>query len=428
MSSSIPLTSAVTSGDEKAVSALLANGADVNLRTGGGQTPLILAVVFGHTNIIRLLVGAGADPQQRDNLGLNAIDWAQRRGLTEVIDILTNPSATNAAPGKIRINIDEPEPPVSRATPKAPQPESRESVSEAEKSERWMAGFKQRLDEQAVRRLNRNDPPAPPRVGEEEPPPLMSVATRKAPESAEAIQPEVTDTKPAAPEPVKEPAEAKPAESEPVTALEPKPRTPPPEVTRAAHSSRILTPPPIQSPPVKRKRCPKCNAVYNGELVAYCAHHIVALVDDDEPLPSPPPRSNPPLFWIMVIITLTGSIVVGSLITTYLYKTNQAAARVAADQQVTIQKGVPEVGGELVGKSVLLPDAECPVKGPDPISGKVTVRVMVDKNGQVYWARGAGGDWLMRGAATEAAMKSSFAPEKLRGRETEGTITYTFKP
>ncbi|HET9713635.1 MAG TPA: hypothetical protein VFP64_17220, partial [Pyrinomonadaceae bacterium] len=74
-----------------------------------------------------------------------------------------------------------------------------------------------------------------------------------------------------------------------------------------------------------------------------------------------------------------------------------------------------------------LPDAECPLNGPEPLTGTVTVRVMVDKNGQVYWARGSGGDWLMRGASTEAAMKSTFSPEKLRGRETEGTITYTFK-
>jgi hypothetical protein len=134
------------------------------------------------------------------------------------------------------------------------------------------------------------------------------------------------------------------------------------------------------------------------------------------------------LFWILVIITLAGSIVVGSLITTYVYKSRQAAARTAAEQNRPVQKGAPELGGELVGKSVLLPEAECPVKGPEPVSGTVTVRVMVDKAGQVYWARGAGGDWLMRGCATEAAMKSTFAPEKLRGRETEGTITYTFKP
>jgi hypothetical protein len=77
---------------------------------------------------------------------------------------------------------------------------------------------------------------------------------------------------------------------------------------------------------------------------------------------------------------------------------------------------------------VSLPEAECPINGQGLLSGTVTVHVLVDKNGQVYWARGSGGDWLMRGAATEAAMKSTFSPEKLRSRETEGTITYKFNP
>jgi len=93
-----------------------------------------------------------------------------------------------------------------------------------------------------------------------------------------------------------------------------------------------------------------------------------------------------------------------------------------------VQKGAPEVGTELAGKAASLPEAECPMKGTEPISGTVTVRIMVDKNGQVYWARGSGGDWLMRGCATEAAMKSTFDRAKLRDREVEGTITYTFKP
>jgi hypothetical protein len=202
--------------------------------------------------------------------------------------------------------------------------------------------------------------------------------------------------------------------------------TPPRSITAPP---RILTPPPTA--PAKsgtRKRCPQCNAIYNSDLVAYCAHHIVPLVDADEPIFSDPPRWNPPLFWILVIITLAGSIVVGSLVTTYVYKSRQAAARTAAEQNRPVQKGAPELGGELVGKSVLLPEAECPVKGPEPVLGTVTVRVMVDKAGQVYWARGAGGDWLMRGCATEAAMKSTFDPEKLADREAEGTITYTFKP
>ena len=261
--------------------------------------------------------------------------------------------------------------------------------------------MKQRLDEQTLRRLNRNEPPPreEPVVPEPEP-------VKAAPPKLEVVEP-----KPAPPKP---------------EVVEPKP-APPPEPVRTVHSSRILTPPPVVETG-KRKRCPRCNAIYNGDLVSYCAHHIVKLVDADEPIPSEPPRSNPPLFWIMVIITLTGSIVVGSLITTYLYKSNQATARTAAEQQRTVQKGLPEVGRELVGKAVFLPEAECPVRGPEPVSGTVTVHIMVDRKGQVYWARGSGGDWLMRGAATEAAMKSTFAPEKLRGRETEGTITYTFTP
>ncbi|HEU4509632.1 MAG TPA: ankyrin repeat domain-containing protein [Pyrinomonadaceae bacterium] len=391
MSSAISLTNAVTSGDESAVATLLRRGADVNESTNGGQTALILAVIFGHTNIVRLLVRAGADPELRDNLGLNAIEWAKRRGLTEALEILTNGGDAGAARKKIVVNFEEPKKPVeekSRATPKA---EPAEKPSDDEKSKKWLAGLKQRLREQELRSLNRNEPP-PERRRPEPESSVLSILPRETP-------PPVVETKPAAPEPVKT--------TPPVTA-------------------RILEPPAQPAPTTgKRKRCPRCNATYNGELVSYCAHHIVPLVDADEPIPSEPPRKSVPLFWILLVITLSGSIVVGSLITTYLYKSNQAAARSA--MQPNIQKGWPVVSQELDGKAVSLPEAECPVNGPEPLTGTVTVHVMVDKNGQVYWARGAGGDWLMRGASTEAAMKSTFSPEKLRGRETEGTITYTFK-
>jgi len=373
VSSYISLTSAVSSGDENAVSALLANGADVNERTGGGQTALILAVIRGHTNIVRQLVNAGANPHERDNLGLNAIDWAQRRGSTEAIDILTSNPQPSTPPRRITINLEEPEPEV---TPPTPAAETRESVSEAERSRRWVTGMKQRLDEQAQRRLSRNEEPVNPEPEPEPEPPLVEPA----------------------PEPVR------------------------------VHSSRILTAPPVNTE--KRKRCPKCNASYNSDLLSYCAYDMTPLVDADAPLvsePRPSSKSNPPLFWIMVITTLLGSIVVGSLITAYLYKSNQAAARTAAEHR-TIQKGSPALAGDVVGKAVSLPEAECPVRGSEPVSGTVTVFVLVAKNGQVYKARGSGGDWLMRGCATEAAMKSTFDPEKLNDREAEGTITYTFKP
>ena len=385
MSYSLPLTNAVQSGDEKAVSAILANGADVNETTGGGQTALILAVIFGHTNLVKLLMNAGADPHQRDNLGLNALEWAQRRGLTEAVAILNNSHGQSTPPRKIVIPLEEP----PKTEAKEPPPK-RDKEEETEKSLRWIAGFKQRLHEQEMRRLNRNEPPPP------QPP-------------APVTPPVETVSDPTEPEPPPEP-----------TPEPPRSVTPPP---------RILTPAPTT--PGKsgtRKRCPQCNAIYNSDLVAYCAHHIVPLVPADEPIISDTPKSNVPLFWILLIVTLAGSVVLGSLITTYLYRSRQAAARVVAEKSRPLQKGTPELGGDLVGKAVSLPEAECPVKGPEPVSGTVTVRVMVDKNGQVYWARGAGGDWLMRGASTEAAMKSTFSPEKLRGRQTEGTITYTFKP
>lgn len=400
MSYSVPLTNAVTSGDEQAVSALLARGADVNETTGGGQTALILAVIFGHTNLVKLLMNAGADPQLRDNLGLNAIEWAQRRGLTEAVAILTNRPQESTPPRRITIPVEEPPKVTSeKPAPKHGNEEVKENISDAEKSRRWMAGFKQRLHEQELRRMNRNERVAEPRAVETEPPPLMTVETKEA---------AVTET-PTAREPEPE------GQAEPIRSV-----TPPP---------RILTPPPTPSTKTgTRKRCPQCNAIYNSDLVAYCAHHIVPLVDVDEPIITAPPKSNAPVFWILLIITLAGSIVAGSLITTYLYKSRQAAARTAADQNRRLQKGLPELSSELAGKAVLLPEAECPVNGPEPASDTVTVRVMVDKDGQVYWARGAGGDWLLRGCSTEAAMKSTFAAEKLRGRETEGTITYTFKP
>ena len=398
MSSSIPLTQAVTSGDERAVRTLLAEGADVNESTSGGQTALILAVIFGRTNLVRILVNAGADPQLHDNLGLNAIEWAKRRGLSEALAILTNSPTANILVERPTVETQGEasvvEPPPTTATP-APT-EKKEPDSSDDKSRRWLAGLKQRLDELEVRRLNRNEPRPEPKQPDTGPPPLMSAAISETPKT----------------EPIPEP---EPAPPEPAVAYRPT-------------VGRIITPPPepVSTSSGKRKRCPKCNAIYNGELVSYCAHHIVRLVDADEPLPSDPPQKNPPMFWIMVVITLSGSIVVGSLVTTYLYKSNQAAARSAL--QKPIQKASAELGAELAGKAVSLPDAQCPVSGPTPVTGMVTVHVMVDKNGQVYWARGAGGDWLMRGAATEAAMKSTFSPEKLRGREAEGTITYTFKP
>ncbi|HEY6659940.1 MAG TPA: ankyrin repeat domain-containing protein, partial [Pyrinomonadaceae bacterium] len=370
MSSSNTLTQAVTSGDESAVSALLAEGVNVNETTGGGQSALILAVIFGRTNLVRLLVKAGADPHLRDNLGLNALEWAQRRGLTEALGILTTTSPTTT-PGRIVVNIEQPEERVSpppATEPEKPEPVDKKAPSD-EKSRRWVSGLKQRLDEMEVRNLNRDEArppraPLPEPQPAEEPPQSTMVATKEAP---------IVETKPATPPP---------ASTQPVTRKDPP-------------TGRILTPAP-DVPSGKRKRCPQCNAIYNSDLLSYCVHHVVPLVDADEPIVPPPFKENSPLFWIMVVITLISSIVLGSLITAYLYKTNQADARSTAAPQPTIQTGSPQLSAELANKAVLLPEAQCPLNGPEAVSGTVIVRVLVDRKGQVSWAKGSGGDWLMR--------------------------------
>jgi hypothetical protein len=318
-------------------------------------------------HLIPLLLEAGADPQLRDNLGLNAIDWAQRRGATEAIAVLKNPRPQS----RTRIEIPAPPaaPPAEAKTIER-EVEQPKPVSTEEKSQRWLAGLKQRIAEQSQREV-----------------PEPSVESVSLPEPA--VEPPLTQITP------------------PVAEEAPRPRS-------------------------RRKRCPKCGAIYNSELVAYCAHHIVPLVDADEaPIISEPPRtSSPVLFWMIIVITLTGSLVVGSLIAAYFYGGNKPSTQTATSPPPAgaVQKGTPAVGQELEGKAVTLPVAECPLNGQEAIPGTVVVRITIDRTGKVTSTHASGGDWLLRGAANEAAMKSTFSPEKLRGRETEGTITYTFEP
>ena len=352
MSSAVPLTQAVTSGDASAVSTALASGADVNERNNGGQTALILAVIFGHTDLVRQLVKAGANPRLRDNLGLDAIEWAQRRGLP--VDLF-------------EIRVQEP-----------PKPQ----VDTDEKSRKWLAGVKQRIQEQQS--IQKQQPPI--------------------------IQPEPVVV------------------TEPVVVAEPVlPPQPAPE------------PEPEPAPKLTRKRCPKCNAIYHSELVAYCAHHFVRLVDADEPLFEPPLSTtntitSSPLLWMLVLATVSIAAFTGYLITTQLSRVVVPDTPASAQQPKGFVKGTPVATGDLAGKEVTLAQAESPIFDGDTrtkanaAAQTVNVHVKLDKAGKVYWARAEGGNEALRNAATEAATQSTFSSDKLRGRETEGTITYTFAP
>lgn len=450
--SSVPLTQAVTSGDADAVSTVLANGADVNERTGGGQTALILATIFGHTHLIPLLLDAGADPLLRDNLGLNAVDWAQRRGATEVIDVLAGKPVQTPT-----IFATKAPPPAIPETTRPPQPtrslnletEQPRSVSEEERSRRWITGLKQRIAEQSHTEI-----PEGPNIFRPQRE-LIAEAQRRFLESGREPQPEIPalpqEPQPDSPAPAVPQPEipALPPDPEPdLPSLPPEPElpgeTPKPELPGKPPQPELPGEPPVQEPvmasgitaektpprPSNRKRCPQCNAIYNSDLIAYCVHHVVPLVDADAPpIISEPQKTSHTMFWVLIAITLTGSIIAGSLFTSYFYTsetpTQQAAAPPAP---VPVQKGRPRLDGELEGKAVSLPIAESPLKGQEAIPGVVSVRVVIDKSGKVKEAQASGGDWLLRGAASEAALKSTFAPEKLRGRETEGRIIYTFDP
>ena len=399
--SSVLLTQAVSSGDEGAVSALLANGANVNERTSGGQTPLILATIFGHTHLLPLLLQAGADPHLRDNLGLNAIDWAQRRGANEALQLFNNPKTSAPAPARPEIP-ERSEPP---APPSRDESERDQSVSAGEKSQRWLAGLKQRIAEQSPSETpdgtNIFRPQPESQVTQPEPPPVLE-------------PPPVPKTEPATPQ-----IQASTA-TRSIDDLEPDPPTTP-----------------KQNPSTKatRRRCPKCGEIYNADLVAYCPHHVVELVDiDDAPIINEPPKSSPMLFWMIIGLTLVGSLVIGTLITKFFFNSNNVTPQTASGPTASpapraLQRGVPKLSEtDLERKATSLPIAECPLNGQEAIPGTVVVHIVINKDGQVTSARASGGDWLLRGAASEAAMKSTFSPEKLRGRETEGTITYTFEP
>ena len=84
---------AVRSGDLKLVEELFLSGTNVNescrLRHGEGSL-LILAIEEGHQNIALALLAAGADVQVRDVIGWTALHWACRMGFEEVVRALVD--------------------------------------------------------------------------------------------------------------------------------------------------------------------------------------------------------------------------------------------------------------------------------------------------------------------------------------------------
>lgn len=70
-------------GDLRIVSRLLASGADVNARAGGGYTPLHIAAFGGDVVMVDALLAHGAAPDARADDGRTALAVAQEQGHTQ---------------------------------------------------------------------------------------------------------------------------------------------------------------------------------------------------------------------------------------------------------------------------------------------------------------------------------------------------------
>lgn len=100
---------------------------------------------------------------------------------------------------------------------------------------------------------------------------------------------------------------------------------------------------------------------------------------------------------------------------------------------VTSDRPKPEVEKEmkigLCGKAISLPIPTYPPEAKaQKISGPVRIRVVVDEDGNVIWAKGIEGHPLLQEASIRAACQSLFSPEKISGRpiKVSREISYNF--
>lgn len=85
-----PLHIAAEAGSHGVVSALISNGADVNIRTSGTNsvTSLHMAASRGHWDVVDLLLENGADVNARDSNDATPLHWAIVSDQEEIADLL----------------------------------------------------------------------------------------------------------------------------------------------------------------------------------------------------------------------------------------------------------------------------------------------------------------------------------------------------
>jgi len=79
---------ACTAGDLSKTKALIASGADVNVRDEYGETPLHKAVLRRFREVVAVLLAKGADPNAKANNGFTPLHFAVRTGQTDLVETL----------------------------------------------------------------------------------------------------------------------------------------------------------------------------------------------------------------------------------------------------------------------------------------------------------------------------------------------------
>ena len=380
---------------------------DVNAPNDTGQTPITLAIITGQYNLIALLIRARANPFVRDNTGLNAIDWAERKGRPDLGHFMLKQSRSDLAPNNIA--LPEPDHLTPEAETQSPQ------LSAEEKARKFVAGLKQRIEEQAHREpVAQREPTAhrEPTLHREPTPQREPIPHREPTPQPQSANTPLIEHKPV-------------SMTLPIPDIglhqetKPKPLIPAEQPTQTASH---------------KKRCPECGAIYDSELLGYCAYHVVPLVplsdlDAAVPLHSSSRSRAATLLWILAGVALVGGALAGGLIMKQLFTgtPDEPVTVTGAKPAPKPQRGIASLSSRLEGKALSLPEPEVPantVKQPT----QIFVKVKLNSEGQVFAATSEEGDQVLRDAAIEAAKKSTFAIEKFRRRwGVWGTITYTFQ-
>jgi hypothetical protein len=82
------LFNAIVNGRVATVEALIATGANVNVRTVNGTTPLMVAASKGYSDIVKILLDHGANHEVRKSDGTTALGIAERGGFSRTADLL----------------------------------------------------------------------------------------------------------------------------------------------------------------------------------------------------------------------------------------------------------------------------------------------------------------------------------------------------